>query len=37
LKIYPVSTLTQALRVLAANGGHVSTTALVASTSSGAA
>ena len=37
LKIYPVSTLAQALRVLGANGGHVVTSALVASTSSEAA
>ncbi|HEY5109310.1 MAG TPA: S16 family serine protease [Acidimicrobiales bacterium] len=36
LKIYPVSTLDQALRVLAANGGQVPTAALVASTSNGA-
>jgi PDZ domain-containing protein len=37
LKVYPVSTLAQALRVLAANGGHLSEASLVASTSSGAA
>jgi len=37
LKIFPVSTLAQALRVLADNGGHVATSALVASTSGGAA
>ncbi|HEX7443009.1 MAG TPA: S16 family serine protease, partial [Acidimicrobiales bacterium] len=36
LKIYPVSTLDQALRVLAANGGHVPTAALVAATSDAA-
>ncbi len=36
LKIYAVSTLDQALQVLAANGGHVPTAALVAATSSGA-
>jgi len=35
LKVYPVSTLAQALRVLAANGGQVSTTALVGATSNG--
>jgi len=37
LKVYPVSTLAQALRALAANGGQVTTAALVASTSSGTA
>ena len=37
LKIYPVSTLAQALRVLTINGGHVFGSALVVSTSSGAA
>jgi len=36
LKIYPVSTLDQALRVLAANGGHVPNAALVAATSDAA-
>ena len=36
LKIYAVSTLDQALRVLAANGGHVPTDALVAATSNAA-
>jgi PDZ domain-containing protein len=37
LKVYAVSTLTQALRVLAANGGQVSTAELVAVTNSGTA
>ena len=37
LRVYPVSTLAQALRALAANGGRVSTAALVASTSRGMA
>jgi len=36
LKIYPVSTLDQALRVLAANGGHGPTDALVAAISNAA-
>ena len=36
LKIYPVSTLDQALHVLAANGGRVPSNALVAATSTAA-
>jgi PDZ domain-containing protein len=36
LKIYAVSTLDQALQVLAANGGHVPTSTLTAASSNGA-
>ena len=36
LKVYAVSTLDQALQVLAANGGHVPTDTLTAAASNGA-
>ena len=36
LKVYAVSTLAEALRVLAANGGHVTPTSLEAATSNAA-